>query len=60
MKKYEVTLYYHTSVAVEVEAKNEKEAIEKAYVRVSNPEWDEVLLENLSEDDEPDVELIEE
>lgn len=59
MKKYDVTLYYHTSVVVEVEAKSEKEAIEKAYVKISNPEWNEVLLENLSEDDEPDVELSE-
>lgn len=59
MKKYDVTLYYHTSVVVEVEAKNEKEAIHKAHIRVCDPEWDEVLLENLSEDDEPDVELSE-
>lgn len=59
MKKYDVTLYYHASVVVEVEAKNEKEAIDKAYERVSNPEWDEVLLENLSEDADPDVELSE-
>lgn len=44
---------------MEVEAMNEKEAIKEAYVRVSNPEWDEVLLENLLENYAPDVDLSE-
>ena len=54
MKKYEVTLYYHTSANVIVEAENEEEAIEKAYDEVT----DEDLLAGLQEDDDPDAEEI--
>lgn len=54
MAKYEVTLYYHTSATVTVSAKNEEEAIEKAYNEVS----DEELLDNMQEDDSPDAEKI--
>lgn len=53
-KKYQITLYYHTSVTVEVEAENEQEAREKAYNKVDSQE----LLDGLQEDDSPDVEEI--
>ena len=52
MKKYIVTLYYHTSASVKVLARNEEEAVEKACDKISNQE----LLDNLTEDDDPDVE----
>ena len=54
MKKYEVTVYYHTSATVIVEAEDEDDAIETAYNTVSNEE----LLQNLTEDDDPDVEEV--
>lgn len=56
MKKYEVTLYYHTNATVVVEAENENDAIEAAYNKVDNNE----LLEGMQEDDSPDVEEIKE
>ena len=52
--KYRVTLYYHASVSVEVNAKTEEDAIEKAYDLID----DDDLLANLQEDDEPDVQQI--
>lgn len=51
MKKYTVTLYYHTCASVDVMAENEKDAIEEAYNKVSNED----LLSGLTEDDDPDV-----
>lgn len=54
MAKYEVTLYYHTSATVTVSARNEKEAIEKAYDEIDEDD----LLNNLQEDDSPDVEKV--
>lgn len=57
MKKYEVTLYYRTSVRVEVEAEDEYSAIAKAYLEAGDKKYDEPLLHNLAVDDmEPDVE----
>ena len=58
MKKYEVTLYYHTSVTVEVEANNEEEAIDEAYGEVDKEEYDAQFIHNAQEDAEPDVEEI--
>ena len=55
MSKYEVTLYYHTSVTVEVIADNEKDAITNAYVEAGDKKYDEQLLYNLEEDSSPDV-----
>ena len=55
MKKYEVTLYYHTMCTVTVKAENEEEALEMAYCE----DVDEQLLENLQKDGSPDVELLE-
>ena len=51
MKKFKVTLYYHTSATVTVEAEDEDEAKEAAYDQVDDKE----LLEGLQEDDDPDV-----
>lgn len=51
MKKFRVTLYYHTNCTVEVEAENESDAVQKAYqIDVENQ-----LIEGLQEDDSPDV-----
>lgn len=58
MKKYEVTLYYHTSITVEVEAKDEKDAIENAYAEAGKSEYDQQFLNNVQEDGSPDVEEI--
>lgn len=60
MAKYEVTLYYHTRVTVEVEAKDETDAVEAAYVEAGKSEYDGQFLNNVQEDGDPDVELIEE
>jgi len=54
-KKYAVSLYYHTMVTVEVEAENEKEAIQEAYNEVDDPKYNEAILRNLDEDDDPSV-----
>lgn len=51
-KAYGVTLYYHSSVYVEVEAASEKEAIDEARSKVTN----EQVLESLIEESQPDVE----
>jgi len=54
MKKYEVTLYYHTMASAVVEAENEDEAIELAYDAIENED----LLDNMQEDNDPDVEEV--
>ena len=58
MKKYEVTLYYHTNITVEVMASSEEEAIENAYSEAGKNEYDKMLLDNLQSDDSPDVEEV--
>lgn len=55
MKKYEVTLYYHTSIDVVVEAEDEKEAIDKAYVEGGKSKYDQQFLNNAQEDGAPTV-----
>lgn len=55
MSKYEVTLYYHTSVTVEVIADNEKDAITNAYIEAGDKKYDEQFLYNLEVDSSPDV-----
>ena len=54
MKKYKVTLYYHTMASAIVEAESEEEAIELAYDAIENDE----LLDNMQEDNDPDVEEV--
>ena len=55
-KLYKVTLHYHTNVTVEVEAKDEREAINLAYDKSSRHTQE--LLYGLQEDSSPDVETI--
>ena len=55
MAKFNVTLYYHTNVTVEVEAENEQEALELAEMEVDDEKYNEQLLGNLDEDNNPDV-----
>jgi len=55
MKKYSVSLYFHTMVTIEVEAENEKAAIQKAYAESDDPKYNEPILKNLQEDDDPSV-----
>lgn len=56
MKKYKVTLYYHSSVQVVVDAEDEDEAIEKAYDEACDEKYDEDFKLNAQEDGCPDVE----
>lgn len=60
MKKYEVTLYFHSSITVEVEAVNEREAILDAYCEAGDSKYDEQFIHNAQADGEPDVTEIEE
>jgi hypothetical protein len=55
MAKFDVTFYYHTSVTVEVEAENEEEALELAEMEVDDEKYNEQILGNLDEDNNPDV-----
>jgi hypothetical protein len=55
MAKFDVTFYYHTSVTVEVEAENEEEALELAEMEVDDEKYNEQILGNLDEDNDPDV-----
>lgn len=52
--KYSVMYYYHSNAVVEVEAENEREAIEKGRNLVT----DEQIMESLIEQCQPDVEQI--
>lgn len=58
MKKYEVTLYYHTNITVEVVASSEEEAIANAYCEAGKEQYDKQALQNMQEDGDPDVEEI--
>ena len=55
MAKFDVTFYYHTSVTVEVEAENEEEALAIAETEVDDEKYNEQILGNLDEDNDPDV-----
>ena len=55
MKKYEVTLYYHTSIEVVVEAEDEKEAIANAYLEGGKSKYNNEFLNNAQEDGAPTV-----
>ena len=56
--KYEVTLYYCTNVTVEVEADNEKDAIDAAYQEVENPKYEKDILDGLEEIADPTIEEV--
>jgi len=47
MAKFNVTLYYHTNVTVEVEAENEQEARNLAYAKVDDEKYNGILLDGL-------------
>lgn len=53
MKKYYVTLYFHTSIDIEVKAMDRQQAIEYACNKWdgNNPQ----IVQNMQEDDSPDV-----
>ena len=53
VKKFQVTLYYHTNVTVEVFAENEQEAKTNAYIEAAYHSQE--LLDGLEEDSAPDV-----
>lgn len=53
MKKYEVTLYFHTNATITVEAENERDAVEKAREEVC--EYTDLLMNGMQEDSSPDV-----
>lgn len=55
MKKYEVTLCYHTIYTVVVEAENEEDALEEAYNKDLGA--DDVQVD-YQEDGEPEIELV--
>ena len=58
MAKFNVTLYYHTNVTVEVEASNEQEARNLAYAKVGDEKYNQQILDGLQEDSAPDVDKI--
>ena len=55
MKKYRVTIYFHSSVQIEVDAEGKSDAIEKAKDTVYTSEYRDLMLENIAEDDFPEV-----
>lgn len=55
MKKYEVTLCYHTRYTMVIEAENEEDALQEAYSK--DLDADDVHVE-YEEDAEPEVEEI--
>lgn len=56
VKKYNVTLYYHTNLTVQVEAESEEAARKAAYAEAEKECYIPKLIEGLQEDNEPDVE----
>jgi len=58
LRKFEVTLYYHTNVTITVEAEDEESAEDIAREKACDDEYTKQLLEGLQEDDSPDVEEI--
>ena len=59
MKKYRVTLYYHTNITVEVQAENEQDAEVNAGIEASKKEYDQAILSGLERDSSPDIVEIE-
>ena len=55
LKRFEVTLYYHTNATVEVKARDEEEARGKAYAKIGGKGHVRMLLDGMQEDDSPDV-----
>lgn len=61
MKKYSVTLYYHTNIVTEVYAENEQEAIENARQMAARDDQEiiDILLGGMYEDGQPDCDELE-
>lgn len=59
MKKYSVSLFFHTSITIDVEAEDEHEAIGKARAETSNESHQKSLIYGMQEDSNPDVSEIE-
>ena len=59
MKKYRVTLYYHTNITVEVQAENEQDAEINAEIEASKNEYNQAILSGLERDSSPDIVEIE-
>lgn len=55
MAKYTVHFNYHTCVEVTVEANSAQEALEAAHDEVCDAKYDMQILENLEEDNDPEV-----
>lgn len=56
IKKYNVTLYYHTNLTVQVEAESEEAAREAAYAEAEKECYIPELINGLQKDSAPDVE----
>ena len=54
--KYRVTLYYHTYIEVEVEADSREKAVDEAYCKAGDKEYDQQALHNITAWGDPDVE----
>lgn len=59
MKKYRVTLYYHTCVDVEVEldSTNRADILLFAREKACSPDYNKELLSNLQEDSGPEIQV---
>jgi hypothetical protein len=57
IKKYNVTLYYHTNLTVQVEAESEEAARKAAYAEAEKECYIPKLIEGLQEDSAPDVDV---
>ena len=56
-KKYNVTLYYHTNLTVQVEAESEEAARKAAYTEAEKECHIPELINGLQEDSSPDIEV---
>ena len=55
MAKYTVHFNYHTYVEVTVDADNAKEALEKAKDEVCDEKYNQDILNNIEEDNDPEI-----
>lgn len=55
MARYTVHFNYHTYVEVAVDADNAKEALEKAKDEVCDEKYNQDILNNIEEDNDPEI-----
>lgn len=60
MKRFEVTLFYHTNITVVVDAEDEYDAIEKAHDEACDEKYNDEFNMNAQEDGTPYVQEVEE